>query len=284
LTPRIGGQFLPGPAGPLAVVLIEPAHDVATRFGALYVPPFGDEMNRARRMVALQARAFAARGGAVAILDLRGTGDSGGDHGQATWEGWHADVSFAWDWLARRVPAPCVLWGLRTGGLLAAESVGRRGISPAALLLWQPVLSGRSFFNQLLRLQKARSLSGLGEEGADSRALRSALGAGRPIEVGGYDIHPELVAGAEAVTLEATQMPDIAIIWRETSVAIPAAVSATAMRLADRWTASGASVDIAAVSGPSFWMTQEITEAPQLIADTTATMERHVRGHHQALS
>jgi exosortase A-associated hydrolase 2 len=282
LTLRIGGQFLPGPAGPLAVVLVQPSHDVATRFAALYVPPFGDEMNKARRMVALQARAFAVRGGAVAILDLRGTGDSGGDHAQATWEGWHADVSFAWDWLSHLVPAACVLWGLRTGGLLAAESVARRAISPSALLLWQPVVSGRSFFNQLLRLPKAQTLSGPGEGGADSKALRSALSAGRPIEVGGYDIHPELVAGAEAVALEAAQIPDIAIIWRETSIAIPAAVSPTATRLSTRWADSGASIDIAAVSGPSFWATQTITEAPELIADTTATMERHM--HRQALS
>ncbi|WP_229425321.1 hypothetical protein [Massilia sp. Se16.2.3] len=53
--------------------------------GALvYVHPFAEEMNRSRRMAALQARALAARGIGVLQLDLHGCGDSVGDFGDAT--------------------------------------------------------------------------------------------------------------------------------------------------------------------------------------------------------
>ena len=45
-------------------------------------------MNKARRMVAMQCRALAEAGGVAAVVDLRGTGDSGGEHGDATWDGW----------------------------------------------------------------------------------------------------------------------------------------------------------------------------------------------------
>jgi hypothetical protein len=34
----------------------------------------------------------------------------------------------------------------------------------------------------------------------------------------------------------------------------------------------GADIDVAAVSGPPFWMTQEIEDAPALIGATTASM------------
>jgi len=48
-----------------------------------YVAPFAEEMNKARRMAALQARAMSAAGYAVLCLDLHGCGDSAGDFADA---------------------------------------------------------------------------------------------------------------------------------------------------------------------------------------------------------
>jgi len=45
----------------------------------IYVHPFGDEMNKSRRMAALQARAFAESGFGVLQIDLYGCGDSAAD-------------------------------------------------------------------------------------------------------------------------------------------------------------------------------------------------------------
>src|SRR5207302_2704773 len=163
LRPRVSGHLLPGPAGSLAVVLWEPPSESASRFAALYVPPAADEMNKSRRMASLQARALALLGGTVALLDLRGTGDSEGQHGDATWEGWRADVVCAWHWLRERVPVPSILWGLRLGSLLAAELASQRVIEPAVLLLWQPVVSGRGYFSQWLRLGTAQQLTARAE-------------------------------------------------------------------------------------------------------------------------
>ena len=55
------------------------------RGAALYVPPFGEEMNKSRRMAALQARALAAAGFGVLQLDLYGCGDSSGEFAEARW-------------------------------------------------------------------------------------------------------------------------------------------------------------------------------------------------------
>lgn len=278
----LSGHFLPGPAGALATIVLDPPHGVSPRFGVLYLPPFGDEMNKSRRMATLAARAFALLGASVALVDLRGTGDSEGEHGQATWEAWKADAAFAWRWLCERTPGPHVLWGLRLGGLLAANLIADRAIDPAALLLWQPVTSGRVFFQQLLRLASAQRVTG-GTDGASSaNAPREALNSGRAVEVGGYELHPALVSGAERFDFVGLA-PGGVVIWREISIATPPELSAAARSLSGRWMASDAHLDIEAVAGPSFWVSAEIEEAPELIASTSrALVTRLLSQRHRA--
>jgi exosortase A-associated hydrolase 2 len=225
-------------------------------------------MNKSRRTVALQARALAGLGATVAILDLRGTGDSGGDHGDATWEGWREDVRFAWDWLGSIAPPPRLLWGTRLGGLLAADLVAGGSIAPCGVLLWQPVISAASFFNQWLRLGSARQITGAGE-GSDGRSLRQALAAGAAIEVGGYELHPDLIHGAQSVNLGALDLGSCAVVWRDVSSADPPTLSPAAVNVASAWRSAGKCVDTAAVQGASFWASQEIVEVPALITSCT---------------
>ena len=169
----------------MAVLVWDPPEGTPRDFAALYVPPFGDEMNKSRRMAALQARALAAAGGSVALLDLRGTGDSAGDHAEATWDGWRDDVVQAFTWLSRRCDGPVLLWGLRLGALLAADLVDKRRLLPAGMLLWQPVASGRGFFNQFLRLaslrQRMEGESAATDVPAPRKELRRGLDRGRGV-------------------------------------------------------------------------------------------------------
>ena len=249
-------------------MVVEPPSGVPSQYAALYVPPAGDEMNKSRRTVALQARNLASHGATVAILDPRGTGDSAGEYRDATWKGWREDVEFAWDWLGKTACAPRLLWGSRLGGLLAADLVAGGAIAPHALLLWQPVVSGTSFFTQWLRIASAQQLTGGGGRG-DTKSLRRALDSGVHVEVGGYELNPGLVSGAEAVSLAALDVTSCAVIWREVSPADPPTLSPAAESAASRWRAAGARVDIAPIMGASFWASQEIVEAHALIEDTT---------------
>ncbi|MEO6566031.1 MAG: hydrolase 2, exosortase A system-associated [Casimicrobiaceae bacterium] len=280
-TVTVSGHFLPGSAGPLATVVWAPPKDVRERFGVLYLPPFGDEMNKSRRMAALQARTFAAAGGLVALLDPRGTGDSGGDHGSATWEGWRDDVAVAWTWLAGRTHQPCILWGLRLGALLAADVVASGCVAPVSLLLWQPVASGRIFFNQLLRLATAQQIVGNSTGGPDAKALRGAMSAGTSIEIAGYELNPALVSGAEALDLAELGRVGCPVIWREASIDAASPISPATARIAARWRQDGAEVDLEGVNGPSFWASQEIAEAPKLVASTTAAVTSLFGNHAQ---
>ena len=80
--------FLVGGQGTLFAIYYPPAAGVPRRDGVLYVPPFAEEMNKSRRLVALQARRLAAAGFGVLVPDLYGTGDSAGDFAEARWSIW----------------------------------------------------------------------------------------------------------------------------------------------------------------------------------------------------
>jgi len=275
--PQVSGHFVEGAAGPLAVVLWQPPVGTPVRCSMLYVPPAADEMNKSRRMVALQARALSFYGIEVAILDLRGTGDSAGEHGDATWEGWSADVVCVWLWLGMRGAVPRLLWGLRLGALLAADLVAQKTVDPFALVLWQPVLSGRSFFNQFLRYAMARQIVEGGDAQAEKKALRSRLMAGTPIEVAGYCLHPALVRPAETRHLHNLLNPACTIIWHEITSATPATLNPASANIIARLSNQGARVESEVVEGPPFWASQEITEAPNLVQATVNTIERVLR-------
>lgn len=169
------------------------------RGSILYLHPFAEELNRSRAVVARQARAFAAAGYAVLQMDLHGCGDSAGDFGEASWERWRGDAHAAVRLLQTRFDLPLCLWGLRSGTLLASEIARELG-TEMALLLWQPVLSGKQHLQQFLRLSLAADILEGRARGGTERLL-AQLNAGEPIEVAGYTLAAELAHGLAASEL-----------------------------------------------------------------------------------
>lgn len=237
------------------------------RGALLHVHPFAEEMNRARRMAALQARAFAARGIAVLLLDLHGCGDSAGDFGDASWNGWLDDLDAARAWLEQRSGQRAGLWGLRLGGLLALESARRA--SPARLLLWQPVTAGAAYLNGFLRLRLAADMLQGGEAGG-SAALLAQLEAGQGLEIAGYTLAPALAMGF--AKLDARELaPPCPVDWFELVAAPGRPLPPAAIKVADAWQAP--MLRQQAVCGPQFWATPEVAEAPELITASCAALE-----------
>jgi len=243
----------------------------ACRAAVLYLHPFAEEMNKTRRMAALQARALASQGVAVLQLDLHGCGDSSGDFGDATWDGWLDDVAHAAAWLRARCKVPVTLWGLRLGALLALNHA-RRDPDIAALLLWQPVLSGASHLTQFLRLRVAGDMLGNAVSAGGTAALRAALTKGESLEVAGYSLSPGLALGME--TAEAAGLvPHCPVHWFEVAPTLARGIAPASLRTIDAWRAAGAAVDAQQVVGEPFWATQEVAVCPALIAATLAAME-----------
>ena len=271
--------FLRGPSASAdqRFCLFFPAQGTATRGIVVHAPAFGEEMNKARRMVSRQARELAGKGFSVLQIDLLGTGDSSGDFGDATWAAWLDDLIVAVRWLrehdAAHGAAPLWLWGLRAGCLLAVEAAARLG-EPCNFCFWQPPAAGKTLLQQFLRLKVAAEMMDGGAKGAMEQ-MKQALAAGDAVEIAGYTLGADLARGLESARLApptSTPAPG-RVAWLELSSqpgAAPSPVSAKAMA---EWREAGWHVDAQTVQGPAFWQTTEIEEVPALLARTVESLD-----------
>jgi exosortase A-associated hydrolase 2 len=230
------------------------------------VHAFAEEMNKSRRMAAVQGRALAQSGFDVLQIDLLGCGDSSGDFSDATWQDWLEDVRLGTQALAARSEAPQWLWGHRLGCLLAC-ALAHESHQPARLLLWQPVISGRQFLNQFLRIKLLTQPDAAGSDRMNTSALRTMLAAGEPVEVGGYILSPRLFQGLDQAVLEAPPAGS-EVHWLDVVHDADAPTLASVSQTCQAWLQHGIAVTRRAVVGPAFWQTQEITQCESLIAHT----------------
>jgi exosortase A-associated hydrolase 2 len=271
--PALRPVFLDGPSGRLFAIHRAAAAMEGRRRAALFVPPFAEEMNRSRRMAALQARDFAVAGIDTLLLDLFGTGDSEGDFRDANLSRWLDDIMAASDWLAAQGCTSIILWGLRLGALLAVAASTRHPERFKRLLLWQPVIDGRTLLTQFLRIRVAASMADGKSEKTDE--LRTRLAAGEPVEVAGYEISPVLARELDGMRLGGLTLPAGAEIdWLEVGAEAGPGLLPTSQRVVESWRAAGIAVASATIAGDPFWTLQETTIAPGLIAATTGALMR----------
>lgn len=245
--------------------LYHPSQGPEEKGAVLYIHPFAEEMNKSRHMAALQSRALAAAGYGVLQIDLHGCGDSSGDFADASWESWVEDVLLACHWLQERSSAPLWLWGLRAGCLLAVNAAVNLKDCPN-FLFWQPAIVGKPLLQQFLRLKLAAEMIG-NESKKLAEEMRQQLAQGESIEVAGYRLSPQLIRGLEAAEL---QLPPFAgrVEWIEISPRTEATLAPVSSKRLEQWQEAGLAMRGQVVSGPSFWQTSEIEEAPALIQAT----------------
>ena len=237
----------------------------------VYVPPFAEEMNKARRMASLQARRLAGVGVAVAAVDLLGTGDSSGDFGDATWDAWKEDVAQAVRLLEARGCKSISLWGLRLGALLALDFAAGAGRTFERFVLWQPVASGEQFLTQFLRLKVANQMLAGGDQArGGTRQLRAALAAGQCLEIAGYELAPALANAIDRLSLIELAPARGPVHWFEVAAQAAGSLSPAGQRVVDAWRSRGTEVISQSVAGEPFWTTQEIAECPELLEATAS--------------
>jgi exosortase A-associated hydrolase 2 len=264
--------FLDGAGGRIFAIYYAPARNLERRPAILYLPPFAEEMNRSRRMIALQARALAALGCGVMLLDPFGTGDSEGDFRDARLSWWLEDIAVASTWLERNRHDAIGLWGLRFGALLAVAAVSRTPARFSSLLFWQPATDGRVLMTQFLRIAVAASLADRGER-LSTEGLRSQLREGRSVEIAGYELAPELVAAIDELRLGDLEMrAGAGCLWLEIAPDADEALAPASARVIERWREAGRPVVAQRLIGPQFWLTAEISTAPALIEATTTAL------------
>jgi len=242
------------------------------RGAMVFAHPFAEELNKCRRMAALQARAFADAGWVVLQPDLFGCGDSPGEFGGATWQRWIDDLIEAAAWLQRETGKAPALWGLRAGCLLATDAASRMSTA-SNLILWQPVASGKQYLQQFLRLSVGSQIVGQGSgPPASTLHMREQLTRGEAVEIMGYALGPALAAGIEAVDLKAPQA-QARIAWLEVSGAQVPQLSPVCTSHVHRWQEAGHQVEARVVRGRPFWQTPEVSECAALIDATVAAVK-----------
>lgn len=205
---------------------------------------------------------MASAGYSVLQVDLHGCGDSSGDFGDASWENWIDDVRLACNWFQKRGDSTLWLWGLRTGCLLACEAAARIA-TPIQLLMWQPVVSGKQYLQQFLRLKIAGEMLG-GENKGLMLLLREQLARGDSVEVAGYCLSSGVVSGLERAELAVPEGVG-RIEWLELSAQLNGTLSPSACARLAKLQSPGRIARGTSVHGPAFWQTAEIAECPALI-------------------
>ena len=263
--------FLPVEPGQRFCLLTKPAR--SPRRGVVYLHAFAEEMNKSRRMAALQARRLAGEGCVVMQIDLLGCGDSSGEFADARWDAWKHDAQAAVAWIRQRYAVPITLWGVRLGALLAADAADA-GLGVDHLVLWQPVTDGGQFLSQFLRLRLAGEMLARGAATTAVRDLSEELRRGGLLELAGYELHAELAARIGPLKLETLKPAVRRADWMDVVADRTLALRPAARRVLERWASAGIETDAAQAVGEPFWSTVEIAECAELVELTAGAVRR----------
>jgi exosortase A-associated hydrolase 2 len=238
----------------------------------VFIPPFGEEMNRCRSLVATQSRAFARAGYSCTLLDFYGTGDSQGQLCDSSLHIWQENIQLTIDTLQQEVAAPLILWGLRSGGLIALNFASNTSSSVQDIILWQPVSSGALYITQMLR-QRVASLMVRDLPPETTKEIRQRLEHGELVEIAGYTVGGELVRGIEAIDISGmTSLCTGNIYWLEHVIEAGKAIGRGSRRGVDQLIEAGNHVAVTTFCDPPIWLIHERDFAPELLAATDALL------------
>lgn len=255
-------------------------------FGVLHMPgegaprpaivicnPFGVEAVRAHRFLRLLADMLSRQGHPVLRFDYFGTGDSAGACTQFTLSGATGDILSAHQELMDVTGAQRVFWlGLRLGAGLALSAATARPRGLGGLILWSPVVDGRTYIEGL----QAAHLSDLGhifDLSADG-VRRMTAGDRLEAELQGTEISPAALAEFRAFQADAIDQRlarTVIVIGEDTDKATEG--------LADRLTDTGSRVQRLSDPAGDDWNSdaalnafQTPIETLKLIADAAGEM------------
>ena len=263
---RLRTEFVDGERGRLFTLTRAPS--AKPRDTVLVIPPFAEEMNKSRRMVASTTAALAESGVGSICVDLHGTGDSDGEFAEASWDLWIRDLDAVAQRSAERGAPVTRLLATRLGCQLAAAYLRHRKTSVTRCVFWQPVAEGARYIDQFLRLRLASSL--LGDTSKETLSgLREKLRTAGTLEVGGYGLSSGLAQSiGELRLVELLGDVPVSIDWIDVVRSLDAATPAVSAQCAQALRASGREVRAARIVGEPFWASVEIVLLPELCALT----------------
>ncbi|GAC18558.1 hypothetical protein GARC_1586 [Paraglaciecola arctica BSs20135] len=250
----VTGHFIPASKGNILLTQYGQLTDTAI----LCLPSITEEMNLARAVVAKQAHYFAAQGIATVSSDYAGTGDSEAEFDQVTCDDWLQDIVCAGQWMMAQGVKQIIVWGIRFGSLLALthQQTLAAQLPIVAQLHWKPVMNGKQFASQFLRIKQASNMM---TNSAEKTNWREHILAGNTVEVAGYPLTAKLLESIEALKVTADFQPITPLVWIE--LAAKSATPAVA-RYIDNW--SSESCQLQCINTPAFWQIPEVFDLPEL--------------------
>lgn len=160
--------------------------------------PMGEEYTRFHRALRRLSDRLAAAGFPVLRFDLYGCGDSSGESEQGRLDRWCADVATAAGEMRQRarVKEICLI-GLRLGGSLSIIAGAEQG-DVDGMVLWDPVVSGRDYLEELNALHQRMLLCAHVKPSRDQPGQASQ-------EILGFPLTDSLCSDLEALDLLAVQ-------------------------------------------------------------------------------
>ena len=156
------------------------------------------------------ARRLSEAGWPVLRFDYEGDGDSEGDYRKIGLREWVDDVEDAISFVRGRHFAKSVnLFGLRLGASIACLAAKKNACTN--LLLWEPVVDGRDYFQECLRLNLTTQLATYRKVVEDRKQLMAKLNDGKAINISGYEVGRPMADSISNMNL-ATQLDDIACL------------------------------------------------------------------------
>ncbi len=187
----------------LYALLTMPSTAKPPSHGVVFCNPLGQEAIRTHRMYRVLADRLAAAGLAVLRFDYYGTGDSAGSDSDGEPSGWVEDSLAACELLQSRTGCTALsLFGMRLGANLALRAATRMPTPPRAVLLWDPIVDGRRYLEQLRRAHECALATAYGARWTTEPALRAFHAPAGHSEVLGFVLSVDLERGLTGIRLD----------------------------------------------------------------------------------
>ena len=228
----------------------------------LFIPPFAEEANKSRHILAALGRRHSQHGIQTTIVDLYGCGDSEGDLDQASLDIWNEDIANAINHIQCENSSELIIGGLRLGATIAANFAANfKHRQPLKqLLLWQPIPDGTAYMKQFLRLKVAESLTSR-KEGPTTSEIIESIQQGNTQEISGYPLTKELFEHINNLRL--SEM-DIEVTAKLFEVNTEGSASIPFTKLSEKLN----NAQLITCKGPQFWACQEIAQCDSLLDAT----------------
>jgi pimeloyl-ACP methyl ester carboxylesterase len=131
-----------------------PAASARARGAALLCPPWGQEYLVSHRILRRLAKRLSEKGYHVLRFDYYGTGDSAGDRDEGDLASWYGDAEMALEELRDMSGVEQVAtFGVRLGAIMAWRLAMKRP-DVRTTVLWDPVINGAQYINELVSAQQ----------------------------------------------------------------------------------------------------------------------------------